>query len=224
MKKLNNRGITTVEVLLCFILVVIIATSMYGTISSFNNKRLIEQYKGKIFSYKELLTKEIQDDFIQIGLTHASYKKEVLGSPSGGLQKGTTIHTVECILQDGTTRKLVIYQALARAATRMETNMAENDYFMIKYGPDDANLIEYPLPDLGESKAFPLGGAGSSDKKIKDFIINNISIKIEEDRVLSIYIGFYHPELGTRYAINITSPISYVSGGANAKEMTPLFS
>ena len=92
MRPLNNRGITTIEVLLCFILVVIITTSMYGTISSFNNKRLVEQYKEKIFSYKELLTKEIQDDFVQVGLTHAKYTKNVVtANRADGIKKGTVI-------------------------------------------------------------------------------------------------------------------------------------
>ena len=39
MKKLNNKGITTVEVLICFVLVVIITVSIYATVSSFNEKK-----------------------------------------------------------------------------------------------------------------------------------------------------------------------------------------
>ena len=45
MKRLNNKGITTIEVIICFILVVTISTSMFSTISSFNQKRILEQYK-----------------------------------------------------------------------------------------------------------------------------------------------------------------------------------
>ena len=76
MKKLNNKGITTVEVLICFVLVVIITSSIYVTISSFNEKKTLEGYKEKIINYKNLLTKDIQDDFIKIGITHASYEKK----------------------------------------------------------------------------------------------------------------------------------------------------
>ena len=56
--KLNNRGITTIEVIICFVLVITIATAMYGTVASFNQKRIIEQYKEEIYTYKNVLTKQ----------------------------------------------------------------------------------------------------------------------------------------------------------------------
>ena len=34
MKKLNNKGITTIEVIVCFLLIVIISASMYTTVSA----------------------------------------------------------------------------------------------------------------------------------------------------------------------------------------------
>ena len=46
--KLNRKGITTVEVIVCFILVTVISLSMYSTISAFNNKRIEESYKSKV--------------------------------------------------------------------------------------------------------------------------------------------------------------------------------
>ena len=42
MKKLNNKGITTVEVIICFVLVIVITSSMYSIITSFNEKRIVE--------------------------------------------------------------------------------------------------------------------------------------------------------------------------------------
>ncbi len=216
MKRLNNKGITTIEVLLCFVLVVIITVSMYSTITSFNQKRLMEQYKEKIYTYKELLTKDIQDDLIQIGLTHAKYNRIIVSSSNTssypGVPIGAVVHTVDCDLKDGTTRQLRVYQAFTRAKTRISTNTAANDYFMIEYGPT-GSLIQYPIPDLGESPAFPDDSSNTS--KIKDLTINNIMIKIIDDQVLSIYIGLYHPELTTRFGIDIVSPIDYIAGGAS---------
>ena len=92
MKKLNNKGITTVEVLICFVLVVIITVSIYATVSSFNEKKIIEGYKEQIYNYKNLLTQDIQDDFIKIGLTHAKYERTSDGNK--------VIHTVDCSLRD----------------------------------------------------------------------------------------------------------------------------
>ena len=39
MKKLNNRGMTTVEVLVTFILIVVMVVSMYSTVSAYSAKR-----------------------------------------------------------------------------------------------------------------------------------------------------------------------------------------
>lgn len=198
MKKLNNKGITTIEVIICFVLVVIITVSMYGTISSFNEKRILEQEKEQIYSWKNTLTKDIEDDFIKIGLTHALYERTIDPSTK------STIHTVKCELKDGTDRQLIIEQRLAKSTYHIGGTASE-DYFMVKYGQAN-NMIEYPLPDLG---------SGDEDGKIKNLSINNVYISVSDDNVLSIYIGLYHPTFSTRYALKVTAPIDYVSYESN---------
>lgn len=196
MKKLNNRGITTIEVLICFVLVVIITVSMFSTVSSYNSKRNEERNKEEINTYKETLTKEIQDDFIKIGLINVDYNKETSDDK-------TTTHTVDCILKDGTERRLEIIQRFTKSTYHPGGTEEEDDYYMIKYGtPDD--MIEYPIPDLGSFKNK------DTNKTVKDLSINNVLIKITDDSILSIYIGFYHPELTTKYAISIVCPINYI--------------
>lgn len=197
MTKLNNKGITTIEVILCFVIVVIITMSMFATVSSFNEKRIIEKDKEEIYSYKNILTKEIQDDFIKIGLTHASYERTVNGA--------TTTHIVRCELKDGTNRELVISQTLAKSSYHIGGTEGASDNFYIEYGPS-GDRIRYPLPDLGNA---------TQDGKVKNLSINNVLINITDENVLSIYIGFYHPELTTRYAISIVAPIDYLSFSGN---------
>ena len=68
MKKLSNKGMTSVEVLMAFIVVVMISVSMYSTVSAYQNKQQIESFKEKIMTYKNLLTKEVNDDLIKKGL------------------------------------------------------------------------------------------------------------------------------------------------------------
>ena len=231
MKKLNNKGITTIEVLLCFALVVIITVSMYATISSYNDRRIIESYKEQVYSYKNILTKTIQDDFIKIGLTHVSYKKEL------GSDKITT-YTLDCNLKDGTQRQLVIKQRLGYSSYHISGYADQNDYFMIQYGVP-GKLVNYPLPDLGETKFKNSGSPAqqvvdSSDTSpahtVKDLCINNVLIKIGNDadvfdsrdaNVLSIQIGLYHPELLTRYGIYIVCPIDYMTSGSDGTTKFP---
>lgn len=200
MIKLNNKGITTIEVLICFVLIVILTVSMYSTVSSFNEKRILERYKEDIYSYKNLLTKEIQDDFIKIGLTHASYHREVVG------EKVT--YTVDCELKDGSSRRLIVIQQLAYSSFHIGGSTTLDDEFMIKYGKTGEE-IEYPIPNLGVSE-------NDYRKKVYDLSINNVLINITDDNILSIYIGFYHPELTTRYAINIVCPINFVANNSES--------
>lgn len=200
MKRLNNKGITTIEVIISFVIVVIITASLYTTVSNYNQKRLIESYKSKIYTYKNTLTKEIQDDFIKIGLTHASYEKKHVGY--------NITHTVECDLRDGTKRKLEVIQRYTDSTYHTGEDSVD-DFFMIKYGDEEAgDFMEYPLPNVGESLS-------EHGRVVYDLSINNVLINIEDDNILSIYIGFYHPELMTRYGINIVCPIDFVSKGVD---------
>ena len=206
MKKLNNKGITTIEVIISFVIVIIITISLYTTVTNYNQKRLLESYKSKIYTYKNTLTKLIQDDLIKIGLTHASYEKMHTNNSE-------IINTVYFDMRDGTKRKLIITQVFTKSSYH-EGDEDVDDYFMIEYGTanedgTDADVLEYPLPNIGESKS-PTG------KKVYDLSINNVIIKIESENILSIYIGFYHPELMTRYGINIICPIDFVSKGVDS--------
>ena len=201
MKRLNNKGITTIEVIVSFVIVVIITASLYSTVSNYNQKRLIESYKSKIYTYKNTLTKEIQDDFIKIGLTHASYKNEHIGS--------SIVHTVNCDLRDGTKRTLIVTQRFTNSNYHVG-DPSVDDYFMIEYGNEEADeLLEYPLPNVGQSTT-------KEGNIAYDLSINNVLINIEDDNILSIYIGFYHPELMTRYGINIICPIDFVTKGVDS--------
>ena len=68
-----------------------------------------------------------------------------------------------------------------------------------------------------ECKKFWCDFVKSHDKfHILDFSINNVSVTITPDNVLNIYIGFYHPELTTRYGIQVICPINYVSTGRDS--------
>jgi hypothetical protein len=230
MKKLNNKGITTIEVLLCFVLVVIITVSIYSTVSSFNDKKVLEGYREEIINYKNLLTKDIQDDFIKIGVSHARYEvtSETLidvddaDDPNDPENRSVrTIHTLYCDMMDGTQRKLVVEQLYAESQYHYGGSKKRDDEFMIRYGtPED--MIDWELPDVGHSGYdwdertvcdVDAPNRSSTCRMIQDFSINNVMINITEDNAMAIYIGFYHPEFGNRYAINIVAPINYVSSG-----------
>lgn len=214
MKKLNNKGITIIEVLLCFVLLVVISMSLFSTISAYNEKRLTENYKTKIYNYKNLLTKDMQDDFITIGLTHAKYTKKVDDETK------TISYQVDCNLSDGTNRVLIITQRFTKSNNHPEGNSTMDDEFTIKYGNPDREITNYEFPNLGSSyikenesgKMVLCNNKSDPDcHEQKDLSINNVLVDITDNNVLSIYIGFYHPELSTKYGINIVAPMDFTT-------------
>lgn len=66
-KRLNNKGMTAIEILLCFTITIVIVISMFKTISNYKDKEDIESYKSTITTYKNTVTKSIQDDIINNG-------------------------------------------------------------------------------------------------------------------------------------------------------------
>ena len=188
--RLNNKGMTIVEILVCFVLVSLITVSIYSAISSFNTKRNIESYKEKINTYKNTLTKLIQDDLIKNGLISAKYIPPVMDADN------IETYTVQMTFRDGSTKSLIVKRRLAQDFDLEAEDVLIDDYFMIQY--DD---IEYPIPDLGEYQ-------NDLGETVKDLRINNIDIDASSN-VLSIYIGFYHPDLSTRYGMSIVCPINY---------------
>ena len=121
MKRLNNRGITTIEILVCFVLLAVISTSLYNTVSVYRNRQILEMEKEKIYTYKNLLTKEIQDDIIKKNL------KSVEGVPDTDTCTDTNL-----ILEfsDGSTAELTVDKTGNK----------------ISYAG-----IDYPLPNFGKN-------------------------------------------------------------------------
>lgn len=201
LKKLNNRGMTAVEILVCFVLMSILAVSMYSSIASYKNKQSIESAKEKIFTYKNLLTKEIQDDLIKKGLVSTEISEtinETKGKPENLPSK---VFKVDFLFRDGSKKQLVINRRLASDYSVVDCASEKiNDAFSIQYG-EEGNLMTYDLPDVGY-------GENQCGEKVLDLRINNVDIN-KDNNILTIYIGFYHPDLGTRYGIDIVCPINY---------------
>lgn len=228
--KLNNKGFTVVEVLVTFVLLSVVMVSLFSTISAFNEKRIQESYRARVYEYKNAIVNKIQSDFIEKGLSHVTIAMEgSSNSPSG------ITHTVYCTLKDGTERVLVVHQRFTKTSFRFDGNLEYSDDFYIEYGTPD-EMIREEFPELGEVRGEYQGGTihafvenehstqcylddGTMEKGPcvqKDFQINNVAIDVSnegdfnvESHVLNIYIGFYNYDLGTKYAINIVAPIDY---------------
>ena len=238
--KLNNKGFTIVEVLVTFVLVSIVSISLFSTISAFNEKRILESQRAKVYEYKNSILTRIQTDFIEKGLAHASITRSGSSNMAAGIK--TTIH---CLLKDGSERDLIIYQRYTKTNIRIDGIATRSDEFYIEYGtPGD--IIREELPDLGETvgeydttlHAFvekkkstacqdAEGNAGPCVSK--NLQINNVLAYITNENdlettshVLNVYIGFYAYDLGTKYAINLVAPIDYQKSTGSPESKFPV--
>lgn len=242
--KLNNKGMTIIEVLVCFVIVSVVMMSLFSTISAFNEKRIEESYRAKMYSFKNEWTSKIQEDFIKKGLSFA--KVSTLYDVNG------ITHIVDCTLKTGEKRQLKVYQRFTLTSKKLDGKTNASDRFYLEYGDPDEGLFHEELPDLGKTKwvckkddAGNYNGLGcsigSSREKLcttdagtqeqcysYDFQINNVEITITNeqnqnstDHVLHIYIGFYHPNFGTKYGIDVICPIDYQGTNADTSAYFP---
>ena len=110
MKKLNNKGMTSVEVLMSFVVVVMITVSMYTVVSSYQNKQQIESFKEKVMTYKNLLTKEINDDLIKKGLIAVKVEENILDKVevAGEMHVKKMEYVIEFTLRNGQKKRLIV--------------------------------------------------------------------------------------------------------------------
>ena len=229
MRKLNNKGMTTAEILVSFILVSLISAILYSTVSNYNTKRQTENYKLQINTYKNTLTKAIQDDLIKNGVTNATI---TTGTEDLGGGKTADTYVINIELLDHTTRRLFIGRSLADDYfIQVEdpdhpcaSTTDKDDFFELYYGtPTNKNLTAaetntanikaglepYQIPDFGYSMNHTQSELSSCGEHIiKDLRVTNVRIKTE-NKVFSLFLGFSHTQLGTKYAINIACPINY---------------
>ena len=101
--RLNKKGITSVELLVCFIIISTIVVSMYNLILNYRNREQIEEINNEVIAYSNNLQEIIQTDLIQghlVDVTNvsstlrsatlsfdnpSSYKTSISISPSSGV-------------------------------------------------------------------------------------------------------------------------------------------
>lgn len=205
-RKLNNKGMTAIEILVTFVLIAIIVVSMYDGVVDLKTRESVSSYQLSLNTYKNLLTKDIQDDLIKTGLS---------GVSTGALD-GNTGYRVIFTFRDGSQKYLEVKQVfgcnaidLAEAqevCTQRGIDLDQSDEFSISYGTLE-DMTEYPLPDLGHEDIQNYADGDTGTHRIYALRINEVSISTA-NRVFSLRITFTHPDLGNRYSIDIVSPIN----------------
>lgn len=201
-KKLNNSGMTIIEILLCFIIVVGICLSLFTTLNNYQIKENKESDRTQILKYKNLLEKTIYDDLIK--KTLISVDQTILDNDFKGKScndKWCRMEKYTFTFKDGSQKFLILQKKIASYIDENSDETSKySDDFLIEYG-SEGNMIKYPLPDLGHSTDD--AGLISYDFKINNIFFNT------NNQVMNLYIGFYHPYFERMYGINLVCPLGY---------------
>lgn len=65
MKKLNNKGMSLLEVVLCFAIVSAVVIGMFNVIMTYETEEVNETIRSDIIEYKNIVTKVLQDDIFR---------------------------------------------------------------------------------------------------------------------------------------------------------------
>ena len=206
MKKLNDKGMTLIEIIVCFVIVVVIVLSMLKVVNNYKDKQDIESYKSAIFTYKNTLTKTVWDDIIK---HQGIVKYEDITS-----NYNTTGIEVEYRLyfRDGTTSKLTIFKRIVATGDVDRIN-EDNSVYYVMYG----------LGGKQEKFTFP----SIYNVQFNQCVVNEIEFSGEgakkKGKMIHIYIGIYNPDLqiGDKYnVLDIYTPdvSDYYYALTNGKE------
>lgn len=176
---LNHKGVTVVELIVTFALVMVIVVGMLNVITQLKDTAGERILQKELLEYNGTLTQVIQDDLIR------KKAKSINVCPTSQEQKPCYIITFE----DNSTKQIIVNMI----------SDAENKKY-IAY-----DEIIYPLPQQSLMEFRDSSVLYSPDNSEDE--INNVKINIDANNFLHIYIPFFIVDEPTNYGINIVYPI-----------------
>lgn len=181
-KRLNNKGMTLIEIIVCFVIVVVIVLSMFKVVNNYKDKQDIESYKNSITTYKNTITKAIWDDIIShkgiVKCTDESYGEFLV---------------YEFQFLDGKSSKLKILHKVKNDTNDSDRIDEDESEFYIQYGlVNDEQKFKFPKMynvrfNYVQVNEVGYDGTGSKNK----------------GKLFHIYVGIYNPDLqiGDKYNV-----------------------
>jgi len=141
--KLNNKGISIIETILSFVLIMVMVTGMLVIVMNYRNKAALSIEKLELDTFKNTLTQDIQKDILTLGLKEINHE--------GSCSSLTSIdNCINIVFQDNTSKALGISKVSVN-----DRNSIENKYIYydgIKYEltevlpatiPENRTLIDF---------------------------------------------------------------------------------
>ncbi len=204
MRRINKKGLTSVELVITFSIVAVLSVVLFNSVIGFFNKNTIEAYKLDLFTYKDLLNRDIQKDIVEMGLEDVTFNTTTAGNTNNDNTKYVTTSNITFSFTDGSTKDLIIKSR--DVAGLLEANedasvIAElinlKSITSIIYDDED-----YKVPNLGEREYKDSGIF------FPNLTISNIKTTISNS-IFTLEINFAHNELEEPYDLIVTVPVNY---------------
>lgn len=223
MKKLNNKGMTLIELLISFAITSAIVVSMFNVILNYQTEQSTEALKSDIIAYKNTITKLIQADIIKGELKSVDIKpiKQVNHYTEYGfiLTFNRSLGSSSLIEPDSPTG--LVREVLVKELTIRTSNTEEN---YITY--DDINnkgvlqSVKYSLPSVGKGVVPSKDNQSTTETNLTKFtaVSTNVNDYTKVDPITALNLGINYfdlditisnNELGGDYHIKIIAPLNY---------------
>ena len=194
MKKLNEKGMSVIEVVLTFALIMTIIASILALIMNYRNKLQTNLTYLDLSTYKNTITKEIQDDILQLGIADINHG----GACTSSEYSGEFSSCSNIVFKTGVEKILAVSKI-----DISDRNSVLNKY--IRYG-DTKYPIEDTLP-----KTIPNGRQPGEFQSIfvsdSDFLSVDSTILADgtEIKIYSIDIYIEHIDFDDDFGIHIVA-------------------
>lgn len=210
MKKLNNKGLTAIEVLVCFVIISIIVISMFNIINNYKNKRDLESYKLDITTYKNTVTKTIYDDIIKndgvISATIKQIEGTTIDNSTEAYLQDTFKYEIDLTYVNNKTSKIVIDNKSRCFTYKREEGKKVVDQKDQECTPEISDNIDYENSEYYISFTSESVTDRFDLPKIYQLKYNDLIVD-EENGIFHIKVGLWHSDFGTKYdALNIITP------------------
>ena len=197
MWSINKKGITSIEILICFTITAVLVISMFKVIDSYKDRQDLESYKNTITTYKNSLTKRIEDAIIE----------------NRGVIKAEVVANSEAVPNQIPENQYQIRLTFRNNKVIIMTVM--KDAYCTDGQPCDPTKRKPDELDYERSSFYVIfDGEKITLPKAYFLQFNEVYLKNEDD-FITLHIGIHHPDLGNKYdVLNVFTPL--VSAYPNA--------
>lgn len=208
-RKLDNKGMTLIELVICFVVVAIIVISLLNTIMNIKAKEQTEDIRKTVISYKNVITKVIQTDIIKNDLKAYTDKEPTSGANSTSNEEWVlNMEFNEPFCSDasgGVTKK-----ELKIVRGNRENYIVYPDIVQNVDGICVSQNVKYKLETTTDVYDVDVSSSDKTGKtKYSDIRFAYVSVKTYGN-IFTLDIPIYHSELGTKYHVKIVAPLNYL--------------